>query len=92
MRSSLRQIGKDILSPIYYRYHEYLANKTINRKVGQRFQLDFFDHIVIVVVDALRPDYVPDLPMEFTNAIAPGTWTFSTVTSLHTGLTPAAHG
>ena len=50
------------------------------------------DHILLVVIDCLRPDYIPDLPLEFTTAIAPSTWTFPSVTSIHTGQYPHEHG
>lgn len=50
------------------------------------------DHVLILVIDALRPDFVPDLPIPFGNAITPATWTFPAVTSIHTGLYPSEHG
>lgn len=50
------------------------------------------DHILILVIDALRPDFVPELPVPFGCAITPGTWTFPSVTSMHTGLYPTEHG
>lgn len=48
-------------------------------------------HIVVFVIDALRPDHQPSLDFEFTSAVAPGTWTFPSVTSLHTGTYPHEH-
>lgn len=48
--------------------------------------------MLVVVIDALRPDTVPDLPMDFDRAVAPATWTFPSVTSMQTGLEPHDHG
>lgn len=57
-----------------------------------RLAADAPDHVLLLVVDALRPDYVPDISIPFTYAIAPSTWTFPSVTSMHTGLYPHEHG
>ena len=56
------------------------------------------DHIVWVVVDALRADHVsPELTpflseLTGTDAVTPGTWTFPAVSSLLTGVYPHEHG
>ena len=56
------------------------------------------DHIICVVVDALRADHVNyDLTPYLTNltgttAVSPGTWTFPAVSSLLSGLYPHEHG
>lgn len=56
-------------------------------------------HVVVVVVDALRGDVVDEESMPFTaslsgttRAIAPGTWTFPSVSSMLTGVYPHEHG
>jgi arylsulfatase A-like enzyme len=77
----------------YYTYHEKLADLKHNRVSCSLPQTpDAPDHLLIVVVDALRPDFVPDLPVKFDHVITPATWTFPSVTSLHTGLRPSDHG
>lgn len=50
------------------------------------------DHVLIIVIDALRPDFIPPIPLDFSHAIAPAPWTFPSVTSIHTGLQPSDHG
>ena len=56
------------------------------------------DHIVVVVVDALRADALDaDLTpflssLDGTDAVAPATWTFPSVTSLLSGSYPHDHG
>lgn len=50
------------------------------------------DHVLVLVIDACRPDVALDLPLPFTTAVAPAPWTFPSVTSLHTGLYPHQHG
>lgn len=84
-----------VIKPIYHRYHEMRADhisglSDIGDEIDREEEAP--DHIVVLVIDALRPDHVPELPLEFTTGIAPGTWTFPSVTSLHTGLYPASHG
>ena len=50
-------------------------------------------HLLLVVVDALRPDSPPRFDeMDFSDAISAGPWTFPSVTSIHTGLYPHEHG
>jgi hypothetical protein len=81
------------LSPLYFRYQSRSADfdhESPERRVRRRD--DAPDHVLVVVIDALRPDFVPDLSLPFTHAITPSTWTFPTVTSLHTGLYPSEHG
>jgi arylsulfatase A-like enzyme len=48
--------------------------------------------VLLIVIDACRPDFPPDLPLEFTSAVSPAPWTFPAVTSIHTGLYPHEHG
>lgn len=98
MEFGLRDIGSHILPDIikdrtYYTYHEKLADlkhDQISSSKARRSGAP--NHVLIVVIDALRPDLVPDLPLDFGHAIAPATWTFPSVTSLHTGLRPSDHG
>lgn len=93
--SGVEKAGKRLLKPFYLGYHQLKADRMARRSpvAGSFTPSDSApDHVAVLVVDALRPDHVPDLPMAFTTAIAPGTWTFPSVTSLHTGLYPADHG
>lgn len=56
------------------------------------------DHIICIVVDALRADHVnPELTpymssLTGTSAVSPGTWTFPAVSSLLSGQYPHEHG
>jgi len=56
------------------------------------------DHIVCLVVDALRADYVDDETTPFlaglnrTTATTPGSWTFPAVSSMLAGVYPHEHG
>jgi len=84
----------NILGPLYYQYLSLQANReheTLNH-ADRTPDSDVPDHVLVVVIDALRPDHLPDLPLEFDQAVAPGTWTFPSVTSMQTGLTPHEHG
>ena len=77
----------------YYTYHEKRADLNHDSPSCVLPQTpDASEHVLIVVIDALRPDLVPDLPLNFSHAVAPATWTFPSVTSLHTGLRPSSHG
>ncbi|RDZ63870.1 arylsulfatase [Haloferax sp. Atlit-12N] len=76
----------------YYRYISLKADQE-HTSIGERFSTHegATDHVLVIVLDALRPDFVPDLDFEFTRAVAAGTWTFPSVTSLQTGLYPHEH-
>lgn len=81
------------LKPLYFRYlsrsadrHFDPPDRTADRASGAP------DHVLVVCVDALRPDAVPDVGLNFTTAVTPAPWTFPAVTSLHTGLYPHEHG
>lgn len=84
---------KSIARPYYARYLSWQADREhLPVRSTHSPPADAPDHVLVCVVDALRPDFVPDLPMEFTQAVAPSTWTFPSVTSIHTGLYPHEHG
>ena len=51
-----------------------------------------YDHVLLVCIDALRPDTVPDIPLHWSKAISASTWTFPSVTSFLSGLYPHEHG
>lgn len=51
-----------------------------------------YRHVLFLVVDAFRLDTIPDLPFDWSAAVAPSTWTFPSVTSMHTGRDPHEHG
>jgi arylsulfatase A-like enzyme len=79
--------------PLYYWYQSKRADQRHEppaRTVRRRE--DAPDHVLMVVVDALRPDHVPDVSMPFRTAVAPSTWTFPSVTSMLTGVYPSEHG
>lgn len=81
------------LSPLYFWYQSRRADRRHDPPtIAHRRVADAPDHVLLVVIDALRPDFVPDLPLDFRHAIAPSTWTFPSVTSLHTGQYPHEHG
>jgi len=84
---------KHLVSPFYYRYRSHKANnqyevpdKNLSR------QADAPNHVLIVTIDALRPDHSPNIDIEWSKAITAGTWTFPSVSSIHTGLRPSDHG
>lgn len=49
-------------------------------------------HVLLLVIDALRLDAKPTLPFEYSAGVAPSTWTFPSVTSMHTARYPHEHG
>lgn len=87
------------LSPAYCRYQSWRADRAHARNTRFRAPTSAEtrsatapEHVLVVVVDALRPDHVPNLPLRFNTTVTPGAWTFPAVTSLHTGLYPHEHG
>lgn len=89
---SVRETGKKILRPFYFRT---LAKKADYRHTPlglSRASEEPPGHVLVICIDALRSDFEPDLPLEFGEAIAPSTWTFPSVTSLLTGEYPHKHG
>lgn len=90
----------DAVKPLYFRYLSRAADRrfepperapgapdrAVERAPGAP------DHVLVVCVDALRPDARPDVDLDFTTAVAPAPWTVPSVTSLHTGLPPREHG
>lgn len=84
---------RQILSPLYFRYQSMNADRLHEPPTHSRAAIDESpDHLLVIVIDALRPDHVPELPLQFSSAISPSTWTFPSVTSLHTGQYPHEHG
>lgn len=80
-------------SSAYFTYESRKADRQHSPPATNlRRRDDAPDHILLLVVDALRPDFVPDVPISFEHAIAPSTWTFPSMTSAHTGLYPHEHG
>lgn len=84
---------REMLSPLYFRYQSTKADRR-HEPIAQSRSLAKASpaHVLIVVIDALRPDHVPALPVQFSTVISPSTWTFPAVTSLHTGQYPHEHG
>ena len=85
--------------------HDYFQTRRADRAFRDRElpeltpDKDAPQHIVVVVVDALRGDTVEEETTPFmaslsgsTAAIAPGTWTFPSVSSMLTGVYPHEHG
>lgn len=73
---------------------EFAAKEFVEREPAD----DAPRHIVWVVVDALRSDYVDDdttpylASLNGTSAVTPGAWTFPAVSSLLSGVYPHEHG
>ena len=89
----LPAVLKRQIAPMYFRYRSLSADRQhiptqhhVNRKSNAP------DHVLVIVIDALRPDFIPKIDMEFSHAIAPAPWTFPSITSLHTGQRPSEHG
>lgn len=82
-----------LVAPIFWRYQSRQANRNYTSfSSGDITQQDrTADHIVILVIDAFRPDHSLDIPIDLSSAVAPSTWTFPSVTSLHTGRLPSEH-
>ena len=82
-------------------YRERRADHQFHRQVTSRdvdVDPDAPQHVICVVVDALRADAVTPETMPFLSgfdggaAVSPSTWTFPAVTSLLTGQYPHTHG
>jgi hypothetical protein len=91
--SALPDFAKELVSPLYFKYQSRAADSvhtppaaTSSQKRGAP------DHILLLVVDALRPDVSLDIGLEFTTGISAATWTFPSVTSMITGERPSNHG
>jgi len=84
---------KRYLRPLYFWSQSKLADF---RHTSSDIEVDSSNepnHILLICIDALRQDTVPDLPgIKFAEAIAPSTWTFPSVTSTLTGKYPHEHG
>ncbi|WP_049908543.1 sulfatase-like hydrolase/transferase [Halorubrum distributum] len=98
--TSLPQSAKRVLAVPYDYYQTSKADRQFsNRDFPSKQRSESApDHIICVVVDALRADHVnSDLTpylsgLTGTTAVSPGTWTFPTVSSLLSGLYPHEHG
>lgn len=86
------EAAKRVGRPGYFRYLSKRADWSHSPPSDRLRPREGPEHVLVVVLDALRPDYVPDLPLVFSRAITPSTWTFPAVTSLHTGQYPHEHG
>jgi arylsulfatase A-like enzyme len=98
--SALPERARRLAGNLYSRYQEFDADRTF---AGRSFPEvtrsdDAPDHVVCIVVDALRADAVtrkatPCLAgLNRTTAVAPAAWTFPSVASLLTGQHPHEHG
>ncbi|WP_435102472.1 sulfatase-like hydrolase/transferase [Halarchaeum sp. P4] len=84
--------AKKYIAPYYWVYQSYRADREYNDPdISMDRRETDHDHILLIVVDALRGDHIPDLPLDFTTGVAAGTWTFPSVTSMHTGERPSTH-
>ncbi|AEH36978.1 sulfatase-like hydrolase/transferase [Halopiger xanaduensis] len=92
--------AKRLLAAPYDRYQTRKADAAFAEKALPELDPadDAPDHIVCIVVDALRADYVDDETTPYlaslngTDAVTPGAWTFPAVSSLLTGIYPHEHG
>ena len=92
MPGSLPDPIKRLAAAGYYRYKSWEGDYSHEQpSISFNRRADATDHIVIIVIDALRPDFEPELQIPFGRAITPGTWTFPAVTSIHTGTYPHKH-
>jgi len=92
---NLKQSGEEIKRRLYYRRKGWQADRSHDPPDGSLSKVPGApDHVLFVIIDALRPDSqpLPNLDCEWTTAIAPSTWTFPSVTSLLTGCYPHQHG
>lgn len=91
---------KRLLSVPYDFYQTTRADRQFSRKTLPSYETadDAPDHIVCVVVDALRADFVDEETTPFlsslngTDAVTPGAWTFPAVSSMLSGVYPHEHG
>jgi arylsulfatase A-like enzyme len=95
----LPEQAKDVLGRVYNRGRTFRANRKYNPVATDRIPKEGSpQHVIIVVVDALRYDYISKQTAPFLSsknpieAIAPSTWTFPSVSSLLTGQYPHEHG
>ena len=92
--------AKQVLAVPYDIYQTRKANSEFAAKefVEREPADDAPRHIVLVVVDALRSDYIDDETTPYlaslngTSAVTPGAWTFPAVSSLLSGVYPHEHG
>ncbi|WP_158237454.1 sulfatase-like hydrolase/transferase [Halegenticoccus soli] len=97
---ALARRAEESCAPIVDRFRERRADARFRNRSRPRTTpaADAPRHVVLVVVDALRADAVAPERAPFldslsgTDAVAPSTWTFPSVTSLATGRYPHAHG
>jgi len=82
---------RDIARPLYLRYRSTRADWSQDNACGTPEE-SHYDSVLLVCIDALRPDFTPDLALSWDHAIAPAPWTFPSVTSLLTGEYPHEHG
>jgi len=91
---------KRLLAVPYDRYQTRTANRQFARKQLPEYDPDDDapQHIVCVVVDALRTDHVDEeltpylASLNGCNAVTPGPWTFPAVSSMVSGAYPHEHG
>lgn len=98
--TSLPASAKRLLAVPYDYYQTSKADRQFsNRDIPSKQRSESApDHVICVVVDALRADHInseltPYLSgLTGTTAVSPGTWTFPAVSSLLSGLYPHEHG
>ncbi|ADQ68693.1 arylsulfatase A family protein [Halogeometricum borinquense DSM 11551] len=84
---------EEIVAPLYYYYNSKSADWNHQSPSTKYVKQDSApEHVLVLIIDALRPDAEPDVDLEFGRAITPGSWTFPAITSLHTGQYPHEHG
>lgn len=92
--------AKRLLSVPYDFYQTRRADAKFSQKTIPTYDRadDAPDHIVCVVVDALRADHVDQETTPYlaslngTDAVTPGSWTFPAVSSIISGVYPHEHG
>lgn len=90
----MKELLKDLARPFYFLTQSKRADYDHDPPTGSLApKVDAPRHVLLVVIDALRPDAVPRVgETTLTHAIAPAPWTFPSVTSIHSGTYPHDHG
>jgi len=80
-----------ISSDSYFRIVSARANRDQDVEMGSPVESNF-DEVVVICIDALRPDFQPDIPLSWDLSVTPAPWTFPSVTSYMSGQYPHEHG
>lgn len=82
---------KNSVTPTYYWFRSKRADWRQSNERGTP-ESSPFDSVLVICIDALRPDSTPELPLSWDHAITPAPWTFPAVTGFLSGQYPSEHG